>query len=646
MFRRSAPQSCQRLLAKSALFIGLGLSVGCGPSEPVPVEDPSGLRERVPASAWGEMIQAEELVHTLGPALRQLSRSVSNVKLPDRTTRPLFAPVVETTDLRATTTGWAPISGTDVSIDRLALTPGAPATRAPMHLALWGPLLQETDHFEHVSFGVLEARFEGDDHTVFRTRLRLQASARGPEGEPLSVRGSLTLIWTRGVNQPASELRSWRIRDFRTEPIEVLRAARPLFAEVLDAVVTDPQDRARARRSIHEELARRNLRERDDFEPPHPHFFMGSQDRHPGISVGDVNGDGWDDLYVMARWGPNQLFIAQGDGTFREDAASFGLDLRDHSSSAIFGDFDNDGDLDLFVGRTLLPSVHLENREGRFVAVAYDKPLPSLVSSVSAADLDGDGLLDLYVSTYAAQMLVAEMQRRAQESKAGRAISGNPLAAYLDPEDAARLSEETRAANAHMFLELPGPPNHWLRNRGGHFVEERSSEVLRSLRNTYQTTLADFDSDGDPDLYLAHDFAPNQMLENLGEGRFRDITAEMGTADIGFGMGASFGDYDGDGRFDLYVSNMYSKAGRRITDHFPEIDDRFRKMARGNSLFRQGESGFEKVSGEGPGKLPVEKAGWAWGGQFTDVDNDGLLDLLALSGYYTSPDDTDVAVDI
>ena len=136
------------------------------------------------------------------------------------------------------------------------------------------------------------------------------------------------------------------------------------------------------------------------------------------------------------------------------------------------------------------------------------------------------------------------------------------------------------------------------------------------------------------------------MFRNESHGRFTDITEATGTSDIGFGMGASWGDFDGDGRQDLYVTNMYSKAGLRITEQLGELDPRLASMARGNTLFRNTPGRFERVSSlERPGLL-VEAAGWGWGSQFVDLDNDTDLDLYALSGYYTAPSAVELPIDI
>jgi len=180
-------------------------------------------------------------------------------------------------------------------------------------------------------------------------------------------------------------------------------------------------------------------------------------------------------------------------------------------------------------------------------------------------------------------------------------------------------------------------PDQLLENDGNGHFRSLESDVGAKPAVSRGAAVGDLDGDGDPDLYLANDFAPNNLLRNDGEGRFVDVTGESNTADIGFGMGASWGDYDFDGRPDLYVANMYSKAGRRITSQVPGRDPRLADMSRGNSLFRNRGKRFEKVSGLEPPALAVERAGWSWGGQFVDVDNDGFLDVYAASGMFTAP---------
>jgi hypothetical protein len=191
-----------------------------------------------------------------------------------------------------------------------------------------------------------------------------------------------------------------------------------------------------------------------------------------------------------------------------------------------------------------------------------------------------------------------------------------------------------------------GPPNVLLKNQGGgRFVRVRDNG-LNLFKNSYQATWADYDNDGDVDLYVANDFAPNNLYRNDGVDGFSDVTEETGTADVGFGMGASWGDFDEDGLQDLYVTNMHSSAGLRITAQLDEAAPNLQRLARGNTLFRNDPDGFEHVSSLEPPGLLVESAGWGWGGQFVDLDNDSDLDIYALSGYYTAPWQVGLPIDV
>ena len=115
---------------------------------------------------------------------------------------------------------------------------------------------------------------------------------------------------------------------------------------------------------------------------------------------------------------------------------------------------------------------------------------------------------------------------------------------------------------------------------------------------------------------------------------------------LGFGMGACWGDYDLDGDFDLYVSNMYSKAGKRITKQIDGLDERFFRMATGNRLFANEGDKFTLVTDKSGEGSAAGKAGWSWGGQFGDFDNDGRQDLYVCSGFFTAPDKYASTVDL
>lgn len=566
--------------------------------------------------ALSRIDRQEEVYLALEAKMPLLDASLLDLSLPDLHSRELFANAVTVTDLASA----ALTSATEMAASSSWPMAKTPISKVTDELILWRPFLDRVAYFEHVRFHMVDGRFVDDAETRYLADTRLSAGARLLAGGLAGLSARVDLLWIKQPPNRWGEDDGWRIAEWRTRSFSVLEAPQPLFAEVLDHAIADPATRTRARTSLHQRLATAYLRD-PQRKKPHDYFQLYSLNRHPGVAVVDIDRDGHDDLYVMARWGRNMLLRNRGDGRFEDIAPALGLDIENHTSSAVFADFDNDGDTDAFLGRTLAPSRYLVNEDGRFVDRSGDlvsKPLPALVSSVAAADYDGDGLLDIYIATYSIQ------------SKARQDL--------LPADEVAQIRRLSASGEAHLFRNRVGPVNVLLRNLGGgRFARVPAGHGLDIWRNTFQASWSDYDGDGDPDIYLANDFAPNNLMRNDGNGRFTDVTDRTGTADVGFGMGVTWGDYDFDGRHDLYVTNMYSSAGRRITAQMGAISADIAPMARGNSLFRNLGPRFARVSGLEPPALLVEKAGWGWGSQFLDIDNDGDLDIYALAGYYTAP---------
>ena len=435
------------------------------------------------------------------------------------------------------------------------------------------------------------------------------------------------LVWVRGYVQVDYRKGpdGWRIHGLRDIGLlQASSAPATLFVERLEEL-TDEDTTVDLRASIHEAHVAASLAD-PSTEPDLPFggFEHEAFDRHPGLALADVDGDGWDEILVVARWGDNRLLKRQADGQYADVAAAWGLAEHHQASAPLFVDLDGDGDLDLFLGRALGPSLVLLQEGGRF-----DPPETpwldelTFVSSVAAADVDGDGRQDLYVATYAASKL-----ERVLEAWERMGRSGDPvLEGALPAEVAAELGQRLAADEVQFYVDRPGPPNALLLNRGDRFERQ----WVGDWRNTYQASFSDLDDDGDPDLYLANDFGPNQLLWNE-DGVFVDGTEATGSADFGFGMGVGFGDVDGDGAEDLYVSNMYSSAGNRVLADLPDIDERIRKSAAGNTLLlNRGHQRWEVSD------APVQQASWSWGGQLVDLDLDGQRDLYVPNGYYTAP---------
>jgi hypothetical protein len=340
---------------------------------------------------------------------------------------------------------------------------------------------------------------------------------------------------------------------------------------------------------------------------------------HNGIAVGDVNGDGLDDLYAcQAAAVPNKLLIQQSDGTVIDHAAASGVDLLNASRGAILADLDNDGDQDLAITTPYSTLVFANDGRGKF-ALTQQIDLAGGGYSLTAADYDNDADLDLYVCVY-----------------------------YQKPGDARALAYPIPYHDANN-----GGQNILLRNDGALSFSDASEEtgmLSENQRFSFAASWEDVDGDGDQDLYVANDYGRNNLYRNLlaqsGTATFVSDAATAGIEDTSFGMSVCWGDADGDGKIDLYTGNMFSGAGNRIAfqdrfqQHAPgEIKAKLQRTARGNSLFlNNGDATFRDAtmtSGARQGR-------WAWGSIFADVNNDGFEDLVVGNGFVTGKREDDL----
>ena len=213
-----------------------------------------------------------------------------------------------------------------------------------------------------------------------------------------------------------------------------------------------------------------------------PSEFMGKFG-YNGLAVGDVNGDGLDDLYVCDSGGlPNRLYVQQSDGTARDMSAEAGVDFLDDSTGALLIDLDNDGDQDLVVAMDPLLQIAENDGTGRF---ELHQPLEVNTDSLSlcAADYDNDGDLDMYVCGYNVR-------------KQDATNRGLPFPVpYHDANNGGR--------------------NVLLRNEGSFRFVNATREVGLDENNTRFSMAAaweDFDNDGDQDLYVANDFGARTCI--------------------------------------------------------------------------------------------------------------------------------------
>ena len=330
-----------------------------------------------------------------------------------------------------------------------------------------------------------------------------------------------------------------------------------------------------------------------------------------GLACADFDGDGDDDLYLLTgsqldpyeddKSAPiNRLYRNEGGLRFRDVTEASGTGLSGWSMGTAAGDYDGDGDLDLYVTRygpdVLLRNDTVSGGELRFADVTAAAKLgdPRWGTGAAFFDYDRDGDLDLYVANY------VDFEGR--------------LARYGGDLDHPDFKD---------FKQLPhffeSQPDSLYRNEGdGTFTDvTKEARIVDGKGKGLGVCACDFDDDGDDDLYVASDTTPNSLFVNRGDGTFDELGAEAGVALGGSGrpegtMGVAVGDIDGDQRFDLLITNF---------DNEPK------------SLYRnEGELGFVEVSREA-GLQPGSNPFVGWGSELQDFDCDGDLDVFMSNGH-------------
>jgi FG-GAP-like repeat len=320
------------------------------------------------------------------------------------------------------------------------------------------------------------------------------------------------------------------------------------------------------------------------------------------INVCDYNRDGCLDL-LITDFSANVMYQGRPDGTFTDVTQQVYLPRPNFLIlNAAFADLDGDGWEDLIYGDRIL-----RNNEGRYFTRMWDANLelnPS--ANVVVADYDRDGKLDLFVTGG------SELRAGSWVNGEGGSQSTNRLWKNLGNW---KFADVTRTSNAS----------------GGD-------------RSTFTGVWFDADNDEWPDLYVINEFGDGVLLVNRRDGTFREQSINHGTRDYG-SMGVTAGDYDNDGHIDLYIGQMYSKAGNRVIANLwpgtysEPVMDKLRSMTTGSQMHHNlGGLKFDRI---GP-DLQVAAVGWSYGPAMADLNNDGWLDIYATCGFISrSRDDPD-----
>ncbi len=363
-----------------------------------------------------------------------------------------------------------------------------------------------------------------------------------------------------------------------------------------------------------------------------------------GIAAADYDADGDIDLYVTGgELEVNHLYQNQGDGSFAEVGASLGVDVLHHGSGPNFSDYDGDGDLDLFVGSIKGdPYFLMENRDGQFVDVTLVSGIDVTVANTVSAtfsDYDNDGDLDLFLSHWGAprQADTETLWRNNGDSTFSSASIESGIAQVLiEPAEGTGLEVDRTFTPNLSDIDNDGDDDLlmaadldasqvFINNGDATFTRVTDREVIIDQAGM-GAAVGDYDNDGDMDWFVTSIAREdvlfgNRLYRNVGSGVFEDATDEAGVARGGWGWGACFADFDNDGNLDLFHVNGWRgtvgpNLGRGGSDAFRDDQIRF--------FHAQGDGTFQRMDTS----AGLTDKGQGRGVACFDAERDGDIDIV------------------
>jgi hypothetical protein len=366
-----------------------------------------------------------------------------------------------------------------------------------------------------------------------------------------------------------------------------------------------------------------------------------------GVALGDVDGDGWCDVYMCGLESGNRLYRNLGQWKFEDITAAAGVGCNDqYSTGATLVDVDGDGDLDLLVGGVGTGiRIFLNDGKGRFTEDSANGNVRQYcATTVALGDIDGDGDLDLYVANYRTDTVrsTGMMFLRVGEKRQVR------------PEDRDRLELTPDG----RVLEFGEPDIFYLNDGKGRFTPEfwtngrfqdRDGRPLTRQPFDWGLTVLcrDLNEDGAPDFYVCNDFQTDDRIWlNDGRGSFRPAPPLMFRHTPSFSMCVDMADINRDGHFDLFIADMLSRSHARrlmqlagtmawvptvgLYEDRPQFDRNVLQLNQGDTTFVD----IAPYAG-------LAKTEWNWEAAFIDVDLDGYEDLLCTTSHMFDTQDLD-----
>jgi len=350
--------------------------------------------------------------------------------------------------------------------------------------------------------------------------------------------------------------------------------------------------------------------------------------RNPGLfstnfAWGDYDLDGNLDLYVT-NWGtaqivpPNKLYRNNGDSSFTDVADALGVDLKEgNSTSAAWGDFDNDGDVDLYVSDFSDQDFLYENVDATFSEIGRSRALVNLDkrgNEVTAgwADYDNDGDLDIYVGKYYHDNELAN-----NDGEGGFDLVLDLGLGDRRDTNAFNWVDYDNDGDLDLYVVNREQENGFYRNElsdGGQFSEIACALTVANTEIGQNATWGDYDNDGDMDVFVAN-IGANSLYRNDGDDTFVDVAAAAAVREVGSWLAAmaAWSDYDGDGNLDLYLATGADRQFQQDVLFASNGDGTFRNAT--------AEAAIANTA------TPHMAAG------FGDFDGDGAPDLYRTNGF-------------
>ncbi len=345
----------------------------------------------------------------------------------------------------------------------------------------------------------------------------------------------------------------------------------------------------------------------------YPYLYMGG-----GVAVGDVNNDGLDDIFFTGNMVSNKLYLNKGNFQFEDITAKAGIEGDDRWYAGVtMVDINADGYLDLYLSvsgkdRTTKNQLYINNGDLTFTEQAAQYGIADTGKSVQSTflDYDKDGDLDLYIANY-------------------------PITSFATP------NEEYRKLMDNVTLK---DSDHFYRNDGnGKFTNVTEEVGLLSYGLSLSATVGDLNGDGWDDIYVSNDFStPDYMYINNQDGTFKDAIKKSTKQTSFYGMGVDIADYNNDGLLDIMQVDMAAENNRRAKANMASMNPNLFWSTVDFGMHYQYMYNALQLNRGNVDSLPlysnvtwaagVATTDWSWGPLFADFDNDGWKDLFVSNG--------------